>query len=121
MSIRLKRVYDPIQPDDGLRVLVTRYWPRGVPRTAVHRWLRALGTPPTLLKPWQAQQISPEEFRRVYLASLQTEEAQAHLDELADLARTQTVTLLTSFHDLARSHLHILKELIEARQAAARS
>jgi uncharacterized protein YeaO (DUF488 family) len=29
-DIRLKRAYEPPGPDDGLRVLVDRLWPRGV-------------------------------------------------------------------------------------------
>ena len=31
-GVRLKRIYDEPEPEDGLRILVTRYWPRGVPR-----------------------------------------------------------------------------------------
>lgn len=26
----LKRVYDPPEPDDGIRILVDRLWPRGL-------------------------------------------------------------------------------------------
>jgi uncharacterized protein YeaO (DUF488 family) len=29
-SIKLKRVYEPVEPKDGLRILVERLWPRGV-------------------------------------------------------------------------------------------
>ncbi|NLO57254.1 MAG: DUF488 family protein, partial [Synergistaceae bacterium] len=30
MTIRLKRIYEPADPDDGFRILVDRLWPRGI-------------------------------------------------------------------------------------------
>lgn len=118
MAIRVKRVYDPPEPDDGLRVLVTYYWPRGVPKTAVDRWYRALGVPPRLLAPWLQASITPEEFKKAYLQALQTDEAQGLIRELARLSRAQTVTLLTSVREMERSHLWILKEVIEQQAGA---
>lgn len=41
--VRRKRVYEPALPDDGLRVLFTTYWPRGVRHEAVDEWVRATG------------------------------------------------------------------------------
>ena len=119
MAIRLKRVYDPPESDDGLRVLATYYWPRGVPKSAVDRWYRALGVPPRLLAPWLQATITPEEFRAAYLQALETDEAKRLIRELAELSRTQTVTLLTSVREFERSHLWILKEVIEREAGAA--
>jgi uncharacterized protein YeaO (DUF488 family) len=31
-DIRLKRAYDTPHPDDGIRILVERPWPRGISR-----------------------------------------------------------------------------------------
>ena len=28
--LRLKRAYEPAEPDDGVRILIDRLWPRGV-------------------------------------------------------------------------------------------
>ncbi|NLG68212.1 MAG: DUF488 family protein [Firmicutes bacterium] len=120
MGIRVKRVYDPPEPDDGLRVLVTYYWPRGVPKTAVDRWYRALGVPPRLLAPWLQDAIDAEAFEQAYLQALQTEEAQSLLQELRRLARSQTVTLLPSVREMERSHLRILERLLEGRPEADR-
>ena len=30
MDIQLKRVYDPVEKSDGVRVLVDGWWPRGM-------------------------------------------------------------------------------------------
>jgi uncharacterized protein YeaO (DUF488 family) len=42
--IRIKRIYDEIEPADGYRVLVDRLWPRGVKRemAAIDLWANAL-------------------------------------------------------------------------------
>ena len=119
MPVRCKRVWDPVEEQDGLRVLVTYYWPRGLARSAVDRWYRALGTPPALLRPWQEGRLSREQFEAAYRTALETPEARELLRELARQSLQGTVTLLTSFRDLERSHVWILKDIIEGLQAAS--
>ncbi|ARW09727.1 DNA-3-methyladenine glycosylase II [Acetobacter ascendens] len=47
-DIRIRRVYEEAQPDDGARVLVDRLWPRGVSkeRAALTLWLKDIAPPP---------------------------------------------------------------------------
>ena len=55
LDVRLKRVYLPPSPDDGVRVLVDRLWPRGVRKSnaAVDRWRRLKEVAPTAeLRRW---------------------------------------------------------------------
>lgn len=42
MTVKVKRVYDKVEPDDGLRVLIDRLWPRGVSKEdpRVGLWLK---------------------------------------------------------------------------------
>ena len=49
-EIRLKRVYEKPAPDDGLRVLVERLWPRGLSkeRAAVDLWIKDVAPSPEL-------------------------------------------------------------------------
>ncbi len=51
--IRLKRVYDEASPDDGLRVLVDRLWPRGLnkQKAGVDSWLKEIA-PTHELRKW---------------------------------------------------------------------
>jgi uncharacterized protein YeaO (DUF488 family) len=35
-DIQIKRVYEPIDPQDGFRVLVDRLWPRGTTKEKLH-------------------------------------------------------------------------------------
>jgi len=38
--IKVKRVYDPIEKDDGVRILVDRIWPRGIKKDKIDIWLK---------------------------------------------------------------------------------
>ena len=40
--IRVKRILDQRETSDGVRVLVTRYWPRGVRKEHFDCWMREL-------------------------------------------------------------------------------
>ncbi|GAA3276740.1 DUF488 domain-containing protein [Streptomyces lavendulae] len=108
--IRLRRVYDPPEPEaDGLRVLVDRLWPRGLSKeaAAVDEWPRAL-TPSAELRKWFHGGGSAGEFRRRYEAELAEPEAVAELERLRSLAGP--LTLLTAVKDPGASHAAILAE-----------
>ncbi|MFE6409179.1 DUF488 domain-containing protein [Streptomyces sp. NPDC057837] len=114
MSVRVRRVYDPPEPQDGQRVLVDRLWPRGLAKDAarVDRWPKAL-TPSTELRRWyHAGEGSYEEFAGRYEAELAGAEAAEALEELRELARAGDVTLLTASKTPAESHAAVLARLL---------
>jgi uncharacterized protein YeaO (DUF488 family) len=55
ISVRYRRIYEDPSPDDGLRVLVDRIWPRGVRKHDAHldEWLCDVA-PSTELRRWYA-------------------------------------------------------------------
>jgi len=108
-----KSIYDPKSPRDGLRVLVMRYWPRGIKKERVDIWFRDLGTSPKLIKAWKSGTVSWVEYRKAYLTEVKGKSEQAIIRELAKRAKTQKLTLLCSCRDHTRCHRAILKELIE--------
>ncbi|MEU2061040.1 DUF488 family protein [Streptomyces sp. NPDC013455] len=115
MSVRVRRVYEPPEPDDGLRVLVDRLWPRGLAKDAarVDEWPKGL-TPSTELRTWyHAGEGSYEEFRRRYEAELDAPEAAGLLDGLRASAREGRVTLLTASKAPERSHATVLASLLD--------
>ena len=67
-NIKLKRAYDTPAPDDGMRILVDRLWPRGLSkqRAAIDQWMKDL-SPSTKLRQWFGHDPSRwDEFRRRY-------------------------------------------------------
>ncbi|MFG2352256.1 DUF488 domain-containing protein [Streptomyces sp. NPDC048521] len=115
MSVRVRRIYEPPEPDDGLRVLVDRLWPRGLAKDAAHvdEWPKDL-TPSTELRTWyHGGEGSYEEFRRRYEAELDAPEAAELLDGLRKSARKGRVTLLTASKAPDESHAQVLAELLK--------
>lgn len=117
MTVRVRRVYEPPEPDDGVRVLVDRLWPRGLSKDAAHvdEWPKAL-TPSAELRRWYHAQEDPsdayEEFRRRYEAELAAPEAAEALDALRGLVGRSAVTLVTAAKSPARSHTSVLADLL---------
>lgn len=113
-TIALKRVYEQPEAGDGTRVLVERLWPRGLSKERAHvdLWLKEVA-PDNELRTWFRH--DPEkwmEFRRRYEAELATEERQAALQKLRDLAREGPVTLVFATHDEHLSNAAVLRDLL---------
>ncbi len=111
--IKLKRVYEGKEEQDGLRILVERLWPRGITKekAAVDLWLKELA-PSTELRKWFSH--DPEkwrEFRRRYAAEL--EERKEALALVRGKSKKGTVTFLYSSHDQEHNNAVALKELLE--------
>jgi uncharacterized protein YeaO (DUF488 family) len=111
-NIRLKRAYAPPAPDDGMRVLVDRLWPRGVKKAdaAIDLWLRDIA-PETALRRWFAH--DPErwpEFHQRYEEALRRRPER--LAELRDLARKGRLTLVFAARDEARNNAVVLRDLL---------
>ncbi|MFF4394782.1 DUF488 domain-containing protein [Streptomyces sp. NPDC001480] len=114
MSVRVRRIYETPEPDDGLRVLVDRLWPRGVSKEAaqVDEWPKGL-TPSDELRRWyHGGEGSYEEFRRRYEAELDAPEAAELLDGLRESARKGPVTLVTASKNLEEGHVAVLARLL---------
>jgi uncharacterized protein YeaO (DUF488 family) len=111
-SIAIKRAYEPPAPQDGLRILVDRLWPRGLSKAKLKldAWPRDV-TPSTALRKWYGHQ--PErfaEFRRRYGAELARSPEQ--LAALRGLIKGHAATLVTATHDLALSHAEVLRGIL---------
>ncbi len=119
MPIKIKRWNDPIEPDDGFRLLVCRYRPRGVRKQdeTWHAWCKDLGPSRLLHADFYGKNGPPigwNAYRRRYLEEMK--EQGHHIDELAALvAEGKTITLLCSSAcgDPQRCHRTLLKNLIE--------
>jgi len=105
-----KRVYEPAVAGDGTRVLVMRYWPRGIRREKVDVWLRELAPVIPLLRSYLDGKITWAQYRPRYRAGLRRPEAQQALAEVRRLAQRGRVTLLCGCPDPQRCHRTLLLE-----------
>jgi uncharacterized protein YeaO (DUF488 family) len=109
--IRVARVYDELDPDEGQRVLVDRIWPRGVrkddPRVGI--WRRDVA-PSKELREWYHHEPERfEEFAARYTDELHDSGA---LAELRQLAKRGVVTLVTATREVDGSHAAVLAKLL---------
>lgn len=115
MDIRCKRVYQAAQPDDGLRVLVDRIWPRGMTREQVQadQWLKEIA-PSSSLRRWFGHDRGRwDEFRPRYLLELD-----AHPERVEPLradAAQGRVTLLYAARDTECNHAVALRDYLLAQ------
>ncbi|MGW7355619.1 DUF488 domain-containing protein [Streptomyces sp. NPDC054802] len=115
-KVRLRRVYEAPDPDEGVRVLVDRLWPRGLSKdkARVDEWPKSV-TPSTELRRWyHGPDGEYEEFRRRYEAELADPAAAEALSRLRALAAEGPLTLLTAAKEPDRSHAAVLRSLLQA-------
>jgi uncharacterized protein YeaO (DUF488 family) len=110
--IRVKRVYDPPERSDALRILVDRLWPRGLSRerAAVDLWLKDLAPSETLRKWFGHDAARWTEFRKAYRRELGNDA----LKELAAMGREKQVTLLYAAKDTDHNNAVALQEYLAA-------
>ena len=93
-DIRLQRAYEDPGANDGYRVLVDHYWPRGRSRDALKldEWARDLAPEPALIQWFGHKPERWDEFRQRYGAWLKEP---AQLQRLAGLLRAADGGVLT--------------------------
>jgi uncharacterized protein YeaO (DUF488 family) len=115
-DLRLKRAYVAATPDDGLRVLVDRLWPRGVKKAdaAIDLWLRDIA-PSTELRKWFGHRPDRwEAFRAKYRAELADNPAVERLTALG----TRRVTLVYAAKDEDYNQARVLREYLQSGAGA---
>jgi uncharacterized protein YeaO (DUF488 family) len=106
-----KNVYDKPEHSDGQRILVMKFWPRGVSKDMVDEWMKDLGTGGELIKKWKSGKVSWTDFKQEYKKSLR-----GKTEMLKDLARKSengNITLLCTDKDSNRCHRTILANEIK--------
>ena len=108
-----KTVYDKKEESDGKRILVMRFWPRGIRKTSFDLWLKDVGTSPDLIKDWKSGKVTRADYTVRYNRMMQGEVQRTLILELAGYASEGPVTLLCSCKDPNKCHRSLLKEMIE--------
>ena len=109
--IKTKSIYSPIDEDDGLRVLITRFYPRGVKREKYDVWIRPLAPSAELLKRFKNSDIVWDDFKVSLLAELR--DNMDSVEAIHTLHNMQDITLLCYEKDGCPCHRHMIRDLIE--------
>ena len=114
--VRTKSIFDPPLESDGLRVLVSRYWPRGVSRekSKIHAYQRTLAPSVCLLRDWKAGRITWPVYVKRYREEMVC--CSSEIAQLAEKSAAGTITLLCFERESdPHCHRHLLKQMIEVQ------
>jgi len=115
--LRIKRVYQPPDSEDGVRVLVDRLWPRGLSRerAQIDLWPKELAPSDALRRRFHGDPERWEDFKTAYYAELERPPAQSAARALLDRLTHEAVTLLFAARDETRNNAVALKEWLDKR------
>ena len=111
--IRIRRIYEAAEAEDGARLLVDRLWPRGLRKSegALLRWARELAPSDLLRRRLHGGRIDRDTFRMEYWQELEA----APWQETVALSVRENVTLLTATRDVEQSHLQVLRDFLKQK------
>jgi uncharacterized protein YeaO (DUF488 family) len=112
-KIKIKRVYEKPDKEDGFRILVDRLWPRGLTKekAGIDLWLKEIA-PSTDLRKWFGHDPKKwKEFRYRYSDELTKNKEQVSL--LKDQMKKGPVTLVYGAKDEEHNEALVLKELFK--------
>jgi uncharacterized protein YeaO (DUF488 family) len=119
MAFQIKRIYEPAQPSDGIRVLVDRLWPRGVKKATAHidHWMKDVAPSPRL-RLWFGHR--PERFAEFGKRYKKELNGNPELAELRKLGRGALVTLLYGARDPQVNHALVLQSVLRKARTTKR-
>jgi uncharacterized protein YeaO (DUF488 family) len=112
VDVRVKRIYDEADPDDGYRVLIDHVWPRGVSRARARLddWARELAPSDELRKWFDHDPARFVEFRTRYRDELADQSNR--LEELRRRAASGPLTIVYAARDRDHNNAVVLSELV---------
>lgn len=114
-ELRIKRIYEAIEEQDGYRVLTDRLWPRGIAKAkaAIDLWEKTIA-PSTELREWFGH--IPERFPEFTERYLQELEDNSDATKFVELCQKQleksNVTLLYGAKDEVHNQAVVLQNFI---------
>ncbi|MFP4976690.1 DUF488 domain-containing protein [Paenibacillus sp. CN-4] len=119
LQLRLKRVYDPPNDEDGCRILIDRLWPRGLTKeqAAIQEWMKEIAPDPELRRWFGHKPERFGEFRKRYLHELAESEKKAELvQRIRKQAAEERVTLVYGAKDPVHNHGVVLLDYVWRRE-----
>jgi uncharacterized protein YeaO (DUF488 family) len=115
--LRIKRVYQAPDTEDGVRVLVDRLWPRGLSRerAQIDLWLKEIAPSDPLRRRFHGDPAGWKDFKTAYYTELEQAPAQSAAGVLLDRLSRGPVTLLFAARDETHNNAIALKEWLDKR------
>ncbi len=118
VEIKLKRIYDKPEHDDGIRILIDRLWSRGISKeeAKLDYWLKDIAPSNNLRKWFNHDPSKFAGFTKKYEEELQTGEQLKAFQELKEIIsknNDQRITLLFAAKDIDNNNAQVIMQLIQ--------
>ncbi len=113
--IKIKRIYDSLAAEDGIRILVDRLWPRGLSKNdaKIDLWVKEIA-PSQELRKWFAHDPKKwVEFKNKYFKELDFKKER--IDLIIKKTKKKNVTFLYAAKDEKFNNAAALKEYVEKK------
>lgn len=112
-NIQIKRIYEPADASDGIRILVDKLWPRGVSKEKAKLgfWAKDLAPSTELRKRYKHDREVWPAFRHSYFTELDSKPEA--LSELKSYLDRGVVTFLFSSRETGLNNAVALREYVE--------
>ena len=112
--IKTKSIYQEKEKGDGTRILITRFYPRGVKKTKFDLWIRGASPEKDLLKKYRSGKISWVQFSKKFKEQLYNlEESKNAMKQISETAKRKNVTLLCYEKEGENCHRIIVKSVLD--------
>jgi uncharacterized protein YeaO (DUF488 family) len=114
MTVRTKSIFQPAEREDGCRILITRFYPRGVARETFYDWASVLSPNPDLLFAFKEGRIDWDGFKRGFISQIKGDVASLEaIHTLHELSEKEDITLLCFEKDGNPCHRHLVRDIVE--------
>ena len=120
MSIQLKRAYDEPAASDGFRVIVDKFWPRGVKKEELpyDEWAKEITPSDEARQDFDHDPAQFEDFRQQYSYELDhNEQADEFLALIKEKLEAGTVTFIYAAKDEQYNHAQVLRDWVQEQLA----
>ena len=114
MAVKTKSIFRPPEDEDGIRILITRFYPRGVERTRFDEWALSLSPSSELLFSYKRGSRNWSSFKRKFMMELRNNvESVEVIRTLNEVGKKKDITLLCYEQSGIPCHRHIVRDIIE--------
>lgn len=114
MAVKTKSIFEPAEEEDGIRVLITRYYPRGVKSSHFDYWLRELSPSKELLFKYKEGKVTWAEFKVKLLTEIKDDnDSLDAIYALNNHSQFDNVTLLCYEKAGNPCHRHLIRDIVD--------
>ena len=116
--VKTKSIYQNAEEEDGIRILITRFYPRGIKNTHFDYWIRDLSPSIELLMSYKQGKFNWKDFKFNFLYELKENlNSLEAMHALNFQSKVENITLLCYEKQGHPCHRHLVRDIVENPQS----